>query len=153
MRQLLLILKTKGTADMGKSKIIGVDFDGTLCDSAWPEMGEANVALIEYLKKKKTEGDKLILWTCREGKELEMAVSWCKEHNLYFDSVNDNLPEVIEYYGTNSRKISCDIYIDDKAFFPKVYKQKREGINLQGVRVNTKEMDVKDKKIMNILGN
>ena len=51
---------------MGKNKIIGVDFDGTLCDSAWPEMGEANIALIEYLKEKKTEGNKLILWTCTQ---------------------------------------------------------------------------------------
>ena len=26
--------------------------------------------------------------------------------------------EVIDYYGNNSRKISCDIYIDDKAYVP-----------------------------------
>ena len=25
-----------------------------------------------------------------------------------FDAVNDNLPEIIEMYGTNSRKITCD---------------------------------------------
>ena len=27
---------------------------------------------------------------------------------------DDNLPEIVEYYGSNSRKISCDWYIDDK---------------------------------------
>ena len=27
-----------------------------------------------------------------------------------FDAVNDNLPEIIEFYGHNSRKISCDYY-------------------------------------------
>ena len=37
---------------------------------------------------------------------------------LEFDAVNDNLPEIVELYGTNSRKITCDFYIDDKAVLP-----------------------------------
>ena len=37
---------------------------------------------------------------------------------LTFDAVNDNLPEIIEMYGNNSRKITCDYYIDDKAILP-----------------------------------
>lgn len=32
-------------------EIIAVDFDGTLCFSKWPECGEPNQALINYLKK------------------------------------------------------------------------------------------------------
>ncbi len=95
-----------------------VDFDGTLCYSSWPELGEPNVALIEYLKNWRNSGNKLILWTCRAGEALENALSWCREHELTFDAVNDNLPEVIELYGNNSRKISCDYYIDDKAMLP-----------------------------------
>lgn len=35
-----------------------------------------------------------------------------------FDAVNDNLPEIIEFYGYNSRKISCDYYIDDRMLLP-----------------------------------
>ena len=31
---------------------------------------------------------------------------------------NDNLPEIIEFYGHNSRKISCDYYIDDRMLLP-----------------------------------
>ncbi len=95
--------------------IIAVDFDGTLSMGKWPEIGSANNDLINYLKERKMYGDKIILWTCRSGKQLEDAVSWCMEHDLYFDAVNDNLPEIKEMYGNNSRKISCDIYIDDKA--------------------------------------
>ena len=30
-------------------QIIAVDFDGTLCFSKWPELGEPNRPLIEYL--------------------------------------------------------------------------------------------------------
>ena len=39
-----------------------------------------------------------------------------------YDAVNDNLPEVIEIYGNNSRKITCDYYIDDKAVLPATFK-------------------------------
>ncbi|MBO6208598.1 MAG: hypothetical protein J6O73_16950 [Lachnospiraceae bacterium] len=99
-------------------QIIAVDFDGTLCFSNWPELGEPNLPLIRYLIEQKRCGNKLILWTCRVGESLEDAVSWCRDHQLEFDAVNDNLPEIIEKYGTNSRKITCDCYIDDKAILP-----------------------------------
>lgn len=41
--------------------IIAVDFDGTLCENKWPEIGEPNKELIAYLKKRQTAGDKLVL--------------------------------------------------------------------------------------------
>ena len=56
-------------------RIIGVDFDGTLSFGKWPECGPANVGLLDFLKKRKADGDKLILWTCREGEELETQFS------------------------------------------------------------------------------
>ena len=91
---------------------IAVDFDGTLCYSKWPELGQPNQALIEYLQEWKRNGNKLILWTCRAGEALSNAVEWCREQNLEFDAVNDNLPEIIEFYEHNSRKIHrlCCMY-------------------------------------------
>ena len=99
-------------------QIIAVDFDGTLCYSKWLELGEPNMPLIEYLRSWKDQGNKLILWTCRAGEALDKAVEWCREHHLEFDAVNDNLPEIIELYGNNSCKITCDYYIDDRAMLP-----------------------------------
>ena len=99
-------------------KIIAVDFDGTLCYSNWPLLGEPNIPLINYLKNQRKEGNKLILWTCRAGNELTDAVNWCHKQGLTFDAINDNLPEVVELYGNNSRKITCDYYIDDRAILP-----------------------------------
>ena len=98
-------------------KIIAVDFDGTLCYSNWPELGAPNTMLIDYLLQEKAAGSKLILWTCRAGKALAYATEWCREQGLTFDAINDNLPEIIELYGNNSRKITCDYYIDDKSVF------------------------------------
>ena len=98
-------------------KIIAVDFDGTLCYSNWPDLGAPNTALINYLLREKAAGNKLILWTCRAGKALSDATRWCLEQGLTFDAVNDNLPEIVEFYGNNSRKITCDLYIDDKSVY------------------------------------
>lgn len=43
------------------------------------------------------------------------AIEWCKQHGLTFDAVNDNLEEIKQKYQHNSRKITADIYVDDKA--------------------------------------
>ncbi|MBE6015889.1 MAG: hypothetical protein E7241_11115 [Lachnospiraceae bacterium] len=100
--------------------IIGVDFDGTLSLGEWPACGPANLGLIKYLNKRKAKGDKLILWTCREGADLRNAVRFCKENGLEFHAVNDNVPETIAKYGNNSRKITCDYYIDDRMSAKKI---------------------------------
>lgn len=63
----------------------------------------------------KADGGKVILWTCREGKMLEEAVLWCLNRGLRFDAVNDNLPELKEAFGNNTRKIYADEYWDDRS--------------------------------------
>lgn len=94
--------------------IVAVDFDGTLCENKWPEIGAPNTKLIESIKTMQTMGMKIILWTCRHGRELKWVLRWCKEQGLIFDAVNKNLPEVIEYFGSDTRKIFAHYYIDDK---------------------------------------
>ena len=108
--------------DLNGNQVIAVDFDGTLCKQAWPEIGEENKILIEHLKEQQAAGARLILWTNREGDLLEEAVEWCKAHGLTFDTVNANLPELIDLYKNDCRKINADIYIDDKAVNPVPYR-------------------------------
>lgn len=90
--------------DLNGNQVIAVDFDGTLCKQAWPEIGEENEILIEHLKEQQAAGARLILWTNREGDLLEEAVEWCKAHGLTFDTVNANLPELIDLYKNDCRK-------------------------------------------------
>ena len=97
-----------------KSLVIAVDFDGTLCENKFPEIGEPIQSVINYVKQLKAEGCKLILWTCREGEALLKAVAWCAKWGLYFDAINANLPERIAEYGTDPRKIGADFYLDDR---------------------------------------
>lgn len=97
-------------------EIIAVDFDGTLCENRWPEIGKPNMLLISYLKTRQKDGDKLILWTCRTNERLMDAVNWCNdEHGLYFDEINENIDSVKYLFGNDAKKIYADVYIDDKA--------------------------------------
>lgn len=94
--------------------VYAIDFDGVLCEDAWPEIGAAHEEIIRNIKALSAAGNKLILWTCREGENLESAVAWCSEHGLWFDAINANLPERIMQYGSDPRKIGAEYYIDDK---------------------------------------
>ena len=97
-------------------KIIAVDFDGTLCEDAYPEIGQARYDVMQRLYEEMELGAKVILWTCRTGKRLKEAVVWCEEYGILFNAVNENLPEVIaEYGGADSRKVTADEYWDDKS--------------------------------------
>lgn len=100
---------------MPRPIIISVDFDGVLHSGSYPNIGKPNNRLIAYLINCRKCGIKVILNTMREGKLLDDAVSFCKSKNLIFDAVNDNLPEMVEMYGHNSRKIGADFYIDDRS--------------------------------------
>lgn len=96
-------------------KVIAIDFDGCLCENAWPEIGKPHMEVINAAIKEQTGGSALILWTCRVGELLERSVEWCRSYGLEFDAVNENLPERLEHYGSESRKISADEYWDDCA--------------------------------------
>ena len=96
-------------------KVIAVDFDGCLCVKKWPEIGAPNWDAIHALIRRKADGDKIILWTCRDGKQLEEAVLWCINHGLRFDAVNENLPENIKFFGNDCRKVWANEYWDDRA--------------------------------------
>lgn len=94
--------------------IVAVDFDGTLCENAFPEIGEPKPEIIEAIKEYQSKGWKTILWTCRNYDALVEAVTWCHEQGLIFDAINTNLPEVQDMFGGDTRKVFADIYIDDK---------------------------------------
>lgn len=100
-----------------RNLIIAVDFDGTLCHGNWPGVGEPNRILIDKLLKLQKRGNKIILWTCREGEALCNAVEWCKEFNLVFDAINDNLPEIKEMFLKSGKSQKSSYEIDNKKYF------------------------------------
>ena len=100
---------------MIKSLIIAVDFDDTLFTNNYPDIGEPIWNTINWCKKQKSHGNRLILWTCREGYELSMAVEACKQVGVIFDAINEDIKDDSYTYSIPSRKILADIYVDDKA--------------------------------------
>ncbi|SDS07237.1 hydrolase [Gramella sp. MAR_2010_147] len=98
---------------MPNSLTIAVDFDGTIVENRFPEIGKPLLFAFESLKKLQEEGHRLILWTYRNNERLEEAVEFCKKNGLKFYAVNKSYPEE-EFDGTISRKILADIFIDDR---------------------------------------
>lgn len=92
---------------------LGIDFDGTVVEHMYPDVGRPAPEAIKYLKLFKENGAKLILWTMRDGEELQQAVDYCKENGVEFDSVNKGIGD---RHWTKSPKAHCNIYIDDAAF-------------------------------------
>ncbi|WP_319370561.1 HAD hydrolase family protein [uncultured Ilyobacter sp.] len=93
--------------------IVAIDFDGTIVESAFPNIGEIKPNAERVIKRLYGEGHKIIIWTCRpiNNKGLEEMKEWLKERNIPYHKVNEN----IDGLGmTTSNKICADIYIDDR---------------------------------------
>lgn len=94
---------------------IAVDFDGTIVEHRYPEIGKEMPFATITLRKLIDEGHKLILWSVREGKLLDEAVKWCEKRGVFFYAVNkdfdEDSPNVSRSY---SRKIKADLFIDDR---------------------------------------
>jgi len=97
---------------------ICIDFDGTLVDHAYPQVGEPAPLALHYLKKFETLKAKLILFTMRSDKSkstqyLTDAVNYLEKNgiNLYGINVNPS-----QHHWTSSPKAFGHLYIDDAAF-------------------------------------
>jgi len=97
------------------TKILAIDFDGTIVEDAYPKIGKPRIFAFETLLKLQEKGHRLILWTYRSGRKLQEAVDYCKENGIEFYAVNKSYPEEV-LDNSISRKIHADIFIDDRNF-------------------------------------
>lgn len=95
---------------------IAVDFDGTIVEHRYPEIGEELPFATETLKMLIKDHHRLILWSVREGKLLQEAIDWCKNRGVEFWAVNRDYPEEDGTKNNNhfSRKLKADLFIDDR---------------------------------------
>lgn len=106
------------------SKILAVDFDGTLVRHEYPEIGAAVPGAFECLRELRSLGVFIVLWTIRSdygihGSTLLQAVEFCKEMGVEFWGINHN-PDQGSW--SSSRKAYAHLYIDDAALgCPLVY--------------------------------
>jgi hydroxymethylpyrimidine pyrophosphatase-like HAD family hydrolase len=100
---------------MSIRKIIAVDFDGCLVKDEFPDIGDPIPETIGALLAEQERGARIILWTCRRDEQLEEAAEWCKARGINLTAINENLPEMVEFFGEDTRKIFANEYWDDRA--------------------------------------
>jgi hypothetical protein len=107
---------------MLRSRVIAVDFDGTMVRHMYPQIGKEADDAVRVLKRVQDAGHKITLWTCRESDpedpdhdRLKEAVEWMYESGIQLCTVNDT-PSFNEFRNSagNRRKIVADCYVDDR---------------------------------------
>jgi hypothetical protein len=95
---------------------IGVDFDGTIVESAWPGIGSIKPKTVELMKKAYEAGHCIIIWTARGGQSAEEAKKFLIENNIPFNYFNENPEDPMQKESESpSRKLHFNILIDDTA--------------------------------------
>lgn len=94
--------------------VIAVDFDGTIVEHRYPQIGKELPFATPTLRRLQEDGHRLILWTVREGDLLQEAVDFCEERGVNFYAVNSDFEEEDGTGKDFSRKIKADLFIDDR---------------------------------------
>lgn len=110
------ILKEYYATSPPVSYCLALDFDGTLCDSNYPNLGDEIAPICDFIRSIQDLDVVIVLNTCRTGDALTSALHWCAEHDIRYDYYNGNDPYRILQYGVDSRKISCNMLIDDTCY-------------------------------------
>ncbi len=97
----------------GTKLTIAVDFDGTIVEHRFPDIGEIIPGAFEVLRELQEKGHRLILWTVRDGIDLKSAVDFCLDQGVIFYAVNESYPNE-EFNKYISRKVDADMFIDDR---------------------------------------
>jgi len=95
-----------------KSKYICIDFDGTMVEYKYPDLGEPVDGALETVKELIGAGHKIILHTMRAGDRLADAVDFLECNGITLYGVNENKSQK---HWTESKKIFGNFYIDDAA--------------------------------------
>ena len=133
---------------------IAVDFDGTIVEHRYPEIGREIPFATDTLKMLIKEGHRLILWSVREGKLLDEAVEWCRERGVEFYAVNKDYPEEGREDKNFSRKRKVEMFIDDRnvgglpdwGVIYKMITQKKSYRDILLEELNSEEYDERPKR-------
>lgn len=129
--------------------IIALDFDGTIVQHKYPEIGSEIPFATATIRKLIEEKHRIILWTVRRGKLLQDAVDWCNERGIEFYAVNKSYPE--EEISEGYCKVNADLFIDDRNLgglpnWGDIYKMISENKSWKDIYSATEEPQKKKKK-------
>ena len=124
---------------------IAVDFDGTIVEHCFPEIGPELPHAFEVLKELQNKGHRLILWTFRDGIYLKQAVDYCTENGVFFYAINESHPNE-DFNKYMSRKIDADVFIDDRNVGGFIGWQKIRKILIPDSEFAKKQEDIEEEK-------
>jgi hypothetical protein len=96
-----------------KSITINCDVDGTVFTHDYPNIGH-DIGAVPVLKALTNNGHKLIIFTMRDGKELQEAVDWFAKNEIPVYGVQSN---PTQKRWTKSPKSYAQLMIDDSSIF------------------------------------
>jgi Predicted hydrolases of the HAD superfamily len=101
-----------------KYKHYAIDFDGTIAEDNFPRIGKLKPHAKRVMQRIIDNGGTIAINTCRCDEKAIMAFQFLEHNRIPFTTFNENNQELIDLYGGgNPRKISADVYIDDKNIF------------------------------------
>jgi len=95
--------------------IFAIDFDGTIVEHEYPEIGPEIPGAVNTLKDLQAKGHKIIIYTCRVAPRLAPIVEWFEMRGFRPDAINRN---VVRRHKPGYAKIMANVYIDDRNFPP-----------------------------------
>lgn len=107
----------EGITDIYKStgsishRFMAFDFDGTIVSNKFPEIGDPNESVIEYMQRFWHDSiwHRIIIWTCRSGNYAAQAAEFLREQEIPYDFINEN--PIVDYGG---RKVFANAYVNDR---------------------------------------
>lgn len=116
---MLLAINQKCRKWTKKKPLIGVDFDGTIVQHAFPHIGDEIPGAFEWMRRFVDLDARLVLWTLRtdtsaNGEVLKHAVEYCAKQGVVFDPDYVNVVKG-QHHWSDSPKVHVDILIDDSA--------------------------------------
>jgi hydroxymethylpyrimidine pyrophosphatase-like HAD family hydrolase len=101
--------------NMLRPPVIAIDFDGTITrqssfvdfDERQPPREHAG----EVIRMLKSQGCKIIIWTCRAEEHYPDTIKYLEKHEIPFDKFNENI-DGLPFKTSN--KIFADVYYDNK---------------------------------------
>lgn len=97
--------------------ILSIDFDGTIVKDEYPGIGKPLPGAIQAINELYESGYCIIINSCRARDKEDEMIGWLNRNGVKYCHCNENCCERIVKYRTDCRKISADIYIDDKSLF------------------------------------
>lgn len=112
-------------------RIIAIDFDGTIVEQSYPEMGKIKKNAKSIINRLYDEGNTIIIWTVRSNANnaLDSMIRFLEEKQIKYHKINENADSILNdsSWTDFSPKIYADIYIDDRGIkgipgWNKIYK-------------------------------